>query len=234
MKKTILAVAVALFAIPALPAAAQSEESYPSYIQVNGRAEEEIVPDEFYLSIVIDERESKGRQTLEQQRRDMIASLKRAGVDVEKQLKVADMSSEYFRRRTSAATAQYQLLLHSGAEVTRAYEALDAAGIQNVSILRVSHSKLDEHKERIRLDAVRNARANAASLAEAIGQRIGSCFYIYDSNNDVAPIYYNNNLLRTKAASTMYDTAEGAAEESLDFKTIRLNYSVQAKFVLLP
>ena len=102
-----------------------------------------------------------------------------------------------------AATAQYQLLLHSGAEVTRAYEALDAAGIQNVSILRVSHSKLDEHKERIRLDAVRNARANAASLAEAIGQRIGSCFYIYDSNNDVAPIYYNNNLLRTKAASTM-------------------------------
>lgn len=41
MKKTILAVAVALFAIPALPAAAQSEESYPSYIQVNGRAEEE-------------------------------------------------------------------------------------------------------------------------------------------------------------------------------------------------
>ena len=32
----------------------------------------------------------------------------------------------------------------------------------------------------------------------------------------------------------MYDTAEGAAEEPLDFKTIRLNYSVQAKFVLLP
>lgn len=97
MKKTILAVAVALFAIPALPAAAQSEESYPSYIQVNGRAEEEIAPDEFYLSIVIDERESKGRQTLEQQRRDMIAALKRAGVDVEKQLKVADMSSEIGR-----------------------------------------------------------------------------------------------------------------------------------------
>ena len=46
MKRLILLAAVAFFA---LPAAAQMQEAFPSYIQVNGRAEKEIAPDEFYL-----------------------------------------------------------------------------------------------------------------------------------------------------------------------------------------
>ncbi len=86
MKKLILMAAVALMA---LPAAAQMQEAFPSYIQVNGRAEKEITPDEFYLSIVINERDSKGKISVESQQRDMIAALKRLGVNVEKQLKVA-------------------------------------------------------------------------------------------------------------------------------------------------
>ena len=54
MKRFILAAAVALLA---LPAAAQVQEAFPSYIQVNGRAEREIAPDEFYLQIGINERD---------------------------------------------------------------------------------------------------------------------------------------------------------------------------------
>ena len=50
MKRLILLAAVAFFA---LPAAAQMQEAFPSYIQVNGRAEKEIAPDEFYLQIII-------------------------------------------------------------------------------------------------------------------------------------------------------------------------------------
>ena len=70
MKKLILIAAVALMA---LPAAAQVQEAFPSYIQVNGRAEKEITPDEFYLSVIINERDSKGKISVESQQRDMIA-----------------------------------------------------------------------------------------------------------------------------------------------------------------
>ena len=91
MKKLILIAAVALMA---LPAAAQVQEAFPSYIQVNGRAEKEITPDEFYLSVIINERDSKGKISVESQQRDMIAALKRLGVNVEKQLKVANLSSD--------------------------------------------------------------------------------------------------------------------------------------------
>ena len=95
------------------------QEAFPSYIQVNGRAEKEIAPDEFYLQIIINERDSKGKISVESQQRDMIAALKRAGVDVEKQLKMANLSSEFFKKNTSVATAKYQLQLGSSAMVAK-------------------------------------------------------------------------------------------------------------------
>ena len=88
-----------------------------------------------------------------------------------------------------------------------------------------------KYKEQVRVEAIRNARANAATLAGAIGQTVGKCFYIYDSNSNVMPVMYDNAVLMRSAKA--YGAAEAAAEEEpLEFKTIRLEYNVQAKFVL--
>jgi len=230
MKRFVL-LAAALCAT--LAAAAQAQEAYPSYIQVNGRAEKEIAPDEFYLSIVIDERDSKGKIPVENRQREMIATLRKQGVDVEKQLKVANLSSEFFKKNTSVATAKYQLRLGSAAEVAKVWQALDGLGISNVSILRVSHSQIDKLKEEVRVEAIRNAQQSARTLAEAIGQSIGKCFYVWDSNNDIMPSFYNNAVVvrGMKMMDAAVETDE-AAEDPLDFKTIKLQYSVQTKFVL--
>ena len=231
MKKFVLlafAVAASVCAV-----SAQTAEAYPSYIQVTGRAEKEIVPDEFYLSITLDERDSKGKISVESQQREMIAALRKLGIDIEKQLKVANLSSEFFRKNTSVAMAKYQLQLGSAAEVAKAWQALDKLGISDVSILKVSHSQLDALKKEVRVDAIRNAQQSARTLAEAIGQTIGKCFYIWDSNNDIMPTHYNNAVVAR--GMKMMEAAEvetAMEEEPLDFKTIRLQYSVNAKFVL--
>lgn len=222
---------MAAVAVLAFPALAQQQEAFPSYIQVTGRSEMEVAPDEFYLSIVIDEKDSKGKISVETQQRQMIDALKRAGVNIEKQLKVANLSSEFFKRNNSVATAGYQLELGSAEQVSRVYDALSRLGISNVSIQKVSHSKLDQLKQQVRTEAIRDAKRNAQTLAQAIGQQIGKCFYIYDSNNDVLPPALGYGLvMRSMAVS---DSAENAAAEpALDFKTINLQYYVQAKFVL--
>lgn len=229
MKKMIL---MAVVAMMALPVAAQTEEAFPSYIQVNGRAEKEITPDEFYLSIVINERDSKGKISVESQQREMIAKLRAMGVNVEKQLKVANLSSEFFKKKSSVATAKYQLQLGSAAMVSKVWQALDGMGISNVSILKVTHSQIEQYKEEVRIAAMRNAQQSARTMAGAIGQQIGKCFYIYDSNNDVMPLFYNNAVMVRGMAKASMDMAEAAVEEPLDFKTIKLQYNVQAKFVL--
>lgn len=216
-----------------LAATAQNGEAFPSYIQVNGRAEKEVQPDEFYLSIVINERDSKGKISVETQQREMIAALKTLGVNVEKQLKMANLSSEFFKKKSSVAQAKYQLKLTSSAEVAKVWQALDALNISNVSIERVTHSQLAQLKQEVRIAAMRNARESAETLAGAIGQTVGKCFYIYDSNSEIMPRFYNNKVMtRGMMLDTTTEAAFDEEEESLDFKTIKLEYNVQAKFVL--
>lgn len=228
MKKLI---AMAVVALMALPAAAQMQEAYPSYIQVTGRAEKELTPDEFYLQIVINERDSKGKISVESQQRDMVAVLRKLGVDVEKQLKMANLSSEFFKKNTSVAMAKYQLQLGSSGEVAKVWQALDDLGISNISILKVTHSQLDKYKQEVRLEAMRNARESAQEMAGAIGQTIGKCFYIYDSNSNVLPVMYDNAVLM-RSAKAVADAESVAEDDPLEFKTIKLEYGVQAKFVL--
>ena len=228
MKKLI---AMAVVALMALPAAAQMQEAYPSYIQVTGRAEKELTPDEFYLQIVINERDSKGKLSVESQQRDMVAVLRKLGVDVEKQLKMANLSSEFFKKNTSVAMAKYQLQLGSSGEVAKVWQALDDLGISNISILKVTHSQLDKYKQEVRLEAMRNAQKSAQEMAGAIGQTIGKCFYIYDSNSNVLPVMYDNAVLM-RSAKAAADAESAAEEDPLEFKTIKLEYGVQAKFVL--
>ncbi len=229
MKKMIIAAAVALMAMPVF---AQQTEVYPSYIQVNGRAEKEVTPDEFYLSIVLDESDTKGKVAIAKQRHDMIQTLKGIGVDVEKQLKVVDFSSAYFKKTSSLSTAKYQLELNSAEMVAKTYAALGKLGISNINIDRVSHSKIKDFKMEVRAEAMRNAKATATALAEAVGQKVGKCFYIYDSNSDVTPRYYNNGLVMRALAAKADSFEASTEEESLDFKTIKLSYDVSAKFVL--
>lgn len=229
MKKMFLAFLVALFALPAL---AQTESTNNSYIQTNGRAEREITPDRFWLTITINERESKGKITVEEQQRAMIAALKKLGIDTEKQLRMADLTSEFYRKNAAVVSAQYQLELHSAGDVAQVYTALDAIDIPNVAIERVSHSQIDQYKNEVRIEAIRNARQNATTLAEAIGQEIGPCFYIYDSNSDVMPLYTSNTMLMRAKAAMDSESAAVETEPALDFRTIKLEYSVQAKFVL--
>lgn len=230
MKKSILAALVALLVLPA--AAQVQEESFPSYIQVNGRAEKEVVPDEFYLQIVINERDSKGKISIENQQRDMIAALKRLGIVTDRQLTVSNVSSSYFKKNTSLAAAKYQLKLNSAAQMAAAWQTLTDLGISDLSLLKVGRSDLESLKQEVRREAIVNARECAEELAGAIGQQVGKCFTIIDYNNDVMPTFYNNSaVFRAKG---MLDAAieEADAEEPLDFKTIKLSYNVQAKFVL--
>ena len=222
MKKLILMAAVML---SVLPAAAQEQASKfdASYIQVWGQAEKEITPDEFYLSVTINEKDSKGKISIQTQER----------VDTQKQLRVVDMSSEYFKKGNALAWKQFQLKLNTPEQVAQVFGSLNDLGISNVSMEKVTHSQLDQYKNEVRIAAMKSAQANAQTLAGAIGQKAGKCFYIYDSNNDVVPYYGNVFMARSMKAAVANDAAEAAGEAAgLDFKTIKLKYSIQAKFVL--
>lgn len=207
-------------------AQAQNTEIVPT-VSVNGVSQIRVSPDEIYLSIRLDESDTKGRLPIEEQRRKMFSALKKAGVDAEKQLFVQDMSSDYFRRGRSLVATQYELKLSSADAVRKVFDALDEAGITNVDVTRTSHSNMEGLRSEARTKAMQNAQQRARELAEAIGQSIGACYEISDFTTSSQAVYRKNMLM-----STAMDAVAAEAEPDVEFEQIEINYNVSAKFYL--
>ena len=223
MKKLLVTILAVAFTLPVF---AQESENY---IQVTGVSEIEIVPNQIYLTIVLDESDSKGRQAIENQRREMVNALKKIGINTEKNLTMENMSSSYYKRGNALSKASYQLLLTSSEQVVKVYDALAVLNISDVNITRVSHTDIEQFKSKCRKEAMINAKTVASELAEAVGQTIVACIYIYDSNRGVTPTYYNDRIVMRSMAKVANEEAV-IEEEPIEFKKIKLNYSVNAKF----
>lgn len=229
MKKMMLVLAALVMV--AVSASAQQTEAFPSYIEVTGVAEKEVAPNEIYLSITINERDSKGKISVDEQQREMLAALKKLGVKPDSQLKMVDLTSSYFKRGNALAKAQYELKLGSAVEVAKVWRALDGLGISQVTVTKVSHTDLEKFKAETRTEAIRAARDNARALAEAIDQKAGKCFWIADYSSPVRTVYAAANLKsRAMVEEASFDAV--VEEEGLEFQTINLQHRVQAKFVL--
>lgn len=228
MKKMLIMAAAALMAFTA--ATAQDfGETIPS-VTVNGSSQIKVTPDVLYLSIKLDETDSKGKVTLDEQRKAMFDALRKCRIDIEKQLSVVDMSSSFFKKRSSLSSSQYELKVGSADEARKVFEALDAAGVSNVELARTTCSKLDEYRAEARIAAIKNARERAEQLAGAVGQSIGPCFEITDYTTDAQPVMRANLMMKNSAA---YDEATAAGTEpEVDFKQMTITYNVSARFYL--
>ena len=65
------------------------------YLETSARVDTLVTPDKIYLNITIQEKDSKGRKSVEEQENKMAQSLKRLGIDVDKQLTIKDLASNY-------------------------------------------------------------------------------------------------------------------------------------------
>lgn len=203
-----------------------------NYIEVTGTAEMEIVPDQIYLSIVISEKD-KGKRTVEQQEKAMVAILQELGIDSRKDLLIKDVSSNfksYFLKRTAIQTEkEYQLCLHGADKMGQLLPALEAAGISNISVSRVDHSRLDQYRQEVKIQAVKIAKAKAAAFAEAVGQQAGRALYIGESENSyfIRQNAMSSNI-RVRGTGAVTDTGAPL----IDFEKIPLKSSVLVRFEL--
>ena len=204
-------------------------QSIPT-ISVNGSSQLKVQPDEIYISIKLDENDTKGKVTLEEQRRNMFAALKRVGVDAEKQLSVVDMNSSYYRRRGALAVTQYELKVATAEAVSKVFEALEKAGIPNVNVSRTAYSKMEELRTEARKAAIINAQQRARELAEAVGQSIGACYEINDYTTTTQPVVYRSKVMLANSASL--DAVAEETEPNVEFEQIVVSYNLSAKFLL--
>ena len=234
MKKSIFALAL-MVGISTAAVAQQSVSivENQNYIEVSGYNKAEVAPDEIYITFQINESDSRGRNSVTDQERNMVNALKNMGVDIEKQLTVKDMSSnfqKYILRRTDIQQSRdYQLKVADAQTAASVFAALEGVGISNATIEKAEYSKIDEFTLENKVAAVKNAQEKASRLAGAVGQTIGKAIYIQDFERTYRA--YANVMTKSMSAD-MATGAEMAIAPGIEFEKITVESNVTVRFLL--
>jgi hypothetical protein len=191
-----------------------------------------VTPDRIYLNIIIQEKDTKGRVSVEEQENQMAQRFKAMGIDLTEQLVIKDMGSnfkKYFlRQKEVLKSKQYSLLVYSGKELGDVMIALEQLDIANTHIEKTEYSMMDELELELKSRAVKRAKQKADALTRPLGQKVGMAIHIADNSN-YYPRYNQAPMMEMKAVSADMGQAQPL---DIDFEKINVETTVNVKFAL--
>ena len=134
------------------------------YLETSARVDTLVTPDKIYLSITIKEKDSKGKKSVEEQENKMAQRLKDLGIDVDQQLTIKNLASDFkkyfLRSKDVLKSKQYSLLVYDGLSAGKVMAALEDLGIANTYLEKTEYSKMDE------LELIEEVFSNASLPAD--------------------------------------------------------------------
>ena len=234
--KTIILSIVLLFTISVFGQTGEKNFIDQNYIEVTGKSEMKITPDEIYLKIQLNEKDLKIK-SLDDAENLMIIKLQEIGIDTKKDLAIKDFASNFkfywLQKSDVVLSKQYQLLVREPKTVGQVFIELQKLGISNISIDRIENSKIQEYRKDVKINAIKAALEKAKSLAYAINQNIGKAIYIQELDNN-----FSNGLtgavsgIRIRGYSNTISSVNKAGEGEIEFEKINLDYSILVRFEL--
>ena len=107
-----------------------------------------VVPDRIFVSINLNEADSKNRKSVEEQERLLESTLKKLNINTDKDLSLLDLSSnfkQYFLKGQNVIKSKmYSLLVHNAFTAGKVLAELENVGISNVNIEKTEYSKGDD------------------------------------------------------------------------------------------
>ena len=208
------------------------------YIEVSASVDTLVVPDRIYVSITLNEADSKNKKSVEEQEKQLETILKQLKINTDKDLSVLDYSSnfkKYFLKgQNILKTKKYSLLVRDAYTLANVIISLEEAGISNTEVEKVEYSKYRELLLELRSEAVKRSRITADKLVKPLNQKAGKALYISDMNYRGMGDYEVQAMMDITPEPRTYKK-EGASEEflrKLDIKkmkfyvVIRVNYQL--------
>ena len=218
---------------------AQERAPFPRTITVNGSAEMEIVPDEIYVQVHLKEYEKKGsgKLTIDKIRQSFLAAVRSLGLpDSSVSVSGYDANNNPWWRKKNKkeelyATITYQVKLRNTAQVDQLVDKLDDNATQNFYISRTTHSRLDEFRRNLKIQAVRAAREKAQYLSDAVNEKVGVAVTINEPGEYFQP-YYNDMASNRIMKAEMAQATAATEQPQADFKKMKMRYDVTVVFEL--
>jgi uncharacterized protein YggE len=204
------------------------------YISVNGYADTFVTPNEIFIKIILSEKDSRDRVSVEEQETKLVNGLNSLGINTETNLSVFDFGSNYrfyfLKKKDVIKTKQYTLKVTDAVMVGKVFMMLEEKDISNASIDRVNHSGLENIRNQTRIKAVENAKDKAVAMVTVLKQAIGPAIHISDNEDkeNTDGLKYDNleRRLYREEGKYKYET------EKLDFEKIKVVATVSVQFIL--
>lgn len=212
---------------------------YPKTISVTGSAEMEIVPDEIFVQVQLSEYEKKGtgKIGIETIKKQFLEACKAAGIAdslisvdayqgnslpawLQKKKKTPDMM----------ASVSYLVKFKNTKAIDALVEKLDDQATQNFFIARTSHSKIEQYRKQLKMEAIKAAKVKATYLTEAIGEHVGPAVTIQEPEEYSPVSMYQKHMVENINLSNSMIGDGG--EPAIDFTKIKLQYKVHVVFSL--
>lgn len=212
----------------------------PRFIEMTGRAEIEVVPDEIYILISIQEKIKKSDNSeIEAKEKAMVQALNNIKVDL-RFLSLKDEHSGYAtywkRRNEILKNKDFILKLKDAKMIGLVFQEMDKIDIEHVYIIEVKHSKQDSLKKEMRIQAIKAAKEKVDYLLTAIGETKDKLMEVNEVINEDAALRNvvqntNNNYILTMGGST-YDIGGGLNNTNTvpDFRKIKISSSIYLKY----
>jgi uncharacterized protein YggE len=245
MKQFIFAftlLAAVLFAQAQAPLAAACNP-FPKTISVSGSAEMEIVPDEIYVQVDLHEYKKKGgdKVELDKIKTDFLALCAKVGIP-DSTISIASYDGNngnylYWKKKKNdpslIATITYQIKFKDSKTMDKLVEGLDDDATANFQITNVSHSKIEQYRAQLKIDAVKAARDKANNLTRAIQEHLGGAITIDEPEELNFANSYGISQFKNRMSNTVVATDESANTPAIDFKKIKLRFEVKVVFALM-
>lgn len=203
------------------------------YLETSAKVDTLVTPDKIYLSITIQEKDSKGRKSVEDQENKMAKKLEELGIEIDKQLTINDLSSNYrkffLRSKEVLKNKQYSLVVFDGFTAAKVLVALEDLGIANTYLQKTEYSRMEELELALKTRAINKAKNKAKALTQSLGQNVGPAIHIIDNSQPYTPRYANQRIeMRAMAMDEMEPEPL-----DVDFEKIKVETSISVKFRLL-
>jgi len=208
------------------------------YIEVSATSDTLVVPDRIYVSITLNEADSKNKKSVEEQEKQLETILKKLKINTDKDLSVLDYSSnfkKYFLKgQNILKTKKYSLLVRDAYTLANVIISLEEAGISNTEVEKIEYSKYRELLLELRIEAVKRSRITADKLVKPLNQKAGKALYISDMNYRGMGDYEVQAQMDYSPEPRTYKK-EGASEEflrKLDIKKMKFSVVVRVNYQL--
>lgn len=205
------------------------------YIEVSGQADTLVLPNKIWINILLMEKDFKGKKSVEDLEKEMVQKLQEIGIDVQKNLTLNDLSSNFksylFKQTDILKSKSYSLLVSDAKTASKVFIGLENIGISNLRIEKMENSEEKKIKLLINSKAILNAKQTAESLVKSLNQKVGNAWQISNFDDVSNQLAGRVSGIAIRSARSFY-SEEPSNEPNIEFEKIKISSNVQVRFLI--